>query len=145
MGKHGEPWRWERTDLECYNPTTKKYDAPSKGAWLISPDGNKWETLHVSDEEMNHIVLCVNACAGMSDEEVDRYGEWMQKARKEGTQTHLQYMDTLKSQLDEAVRLLKRSYPWMAEVLQLGRTGANDKFVPGDVFAFISKHKDSKS
>ena len=89
--KHGEPWEVE-------------YDSEYASVNLYDKDG-KGIFLHTEVSTLNRAVLCVNACAGMSDEGIRQVGDFKELLNK----AYRSAMEsvTLKSDLDEAVGLLK--------------------------------------
>ncbi len=99
--------------------------------WEVGHDTEIWAPHVIGEmkypEKANRAVLCVNACAGLSDEEVENlpsFGEVMVKT----SEAILAESDALKADLEEARELLRRAIgddgPQRVDVLIfLKRTG----------------------
>jgi len=95
--KHGEPWEVEEDGR--FNEVNI-YDKEGNGVYYLN-----------GPKISQRIVLCVNACAGMSDEEVEGIHGVIAGCR-DGWDLAMDDNKALKSDLDEAVVLLDRAYDW---------------------------------
>jgi hypothetical protein len=127
MGKYEEQWSWERTDLECWNNETRKYDKPSGSIWLKGPLGMH-EVMDVTDGYAEVIVKALNDAPKLAERV-----EELEKAN--GEMAHV--VCKLAEQNEKMLAMLKRCSKWMNERMQDVEPHA-DINVPIDTYDLIA-------
>lgn len=113
--RYGEPWE---VQYDLQYGSVDLYDKDGKGIFLFTG----------IETNLTRAVLCVNACSGMSDEEVEAGLFTVNQVRK---LSHSE-RDALKAQLDEAVELLVDAKYQLPE---------SESHVWGMIHDFLAKHR----
>ncbi len=138
--EHGEPWEVGKEPLSLWIKD-------NKGLFVAGREPYDIEALPMDEDKANRAVLCVNACAGMSDKDVEIWGDksWLEKLIEPAKKNFAYWkemaelagddVDALQSRLDEAVDMLSKTYAvlYNAERYNLAE----------EVRELLTKHKDN--
>lgn len=121
MGKHGEPWRVVsrvKTKRDFYSHMTSEQEYT---VWDVM-EGDQVVFTCYSEEIANRIVLCVNACEGMSDEEMRDIQDFMFGRKPEYTKQVLALkadLSELQDKFDNQADVIEKWYPEHAAYITL--------------------------
>lgn len=115
MREHNEPWKYGGTRCPIESPSGKRVEMH---VITTSHPNGKWDSFYgASKKQIDHAVLCVNACEGMSDEDIEEamkeFGN-LNTVIKRMADVH----DALESDLDKAIELLKEIYKDLLNIKQ---------------------------
>lgn len=73
-GEFGEPWRTEKQSTSDYREFASLVDRDGMGLVTVGPEVYESCWYDIDEDKLHRIIACVNACAGIPTERLEKYG-----------------------------------------------------------------------